>query len=111
MQHVRTAYLFLIKDADNAENVGKISSMIRDYEIDVPLILSLLNKLDANPNASDSDGNTGLHYASFLPFIGVTQELVVEICKKLNKFGALFDSKITNVNRLYYFAFHQLHGE
>ena len=102
---------FLIKDADNAENVDKIASMIRENEIDVPLILSLLNKLGANPNASDSDGHAGLHYAFFLPFLGVTQELVVEICKKLKKFGALFDSKITNVNRLYYFACHQLHGE
>ena len=102
---------FLIKDADNAENVDKFASMIRENEIDVPLILSLLNKLGAHPNASDSDGNTGLHYAFFLPFLGVTQELVVEICKKLKKFGALFDSKITNVNRLYYFACHQLHGE
>jgi hypothetical protein len=95
---------FLIKDVDNAENVDKIASMIRKNEIYVPLILSLLNRLGANPNASDSDGNTGLHYASFLPFLGVTQELVVEICKKLKKFGPLFDSKITNVNRLYYFA-------
>jgi ankyrin repeat protein len=67
--------------------------------------------MGANTNASDSDGNTGLHYASFLPFICVTQELVVEICKKLKKIGPLFDSKITNVNRLYYFAWHQLHGE
>ena len=102
---------FLIKDADNAENVDKIASMIRENEIDVPHILSLLNKLGANPNASYSDGNTGLHYGSFLPFLGVTQELVVEICKKLKKFGPFFDSKITNVNRLYYCACHQLHGE
>jgi ankyrin repeat protein len=85
--------------------------MIRENEIDIPLILSLLNKLGANPNPFDSDGNTCLHYASFLPFFGVTKELVVEICKKLKKFGALSDSKITNVNRLYYFACHQLHGE
>ena len=83
---------FLIKDADNAENVDKIAFMIRENVIDVPLILSLLNNLGANTNAADSDGNTGLQYASFLPFLGVTQELVVEICKKLKKFGTLFDS-------------------
>ena len=83
----------LIQNADNAENVDKIASMIRENEIDVPLILSLLNKLGANPNAVDSDGNTALHYASLLPFFGVTQEPVIDICKKLMKFGALFDTK------------------
>ena len=36
---------FIIINADNAENVDKIASMIRENEIDVPLILSLLNKL------------------------------------------------------------------
>jgi ankyrin repeat protein len=78
---------------DNAENVDKIESMIRENEIDVPLILSLLNNLGGNPNAADLDGNTALHYASFLPFLGVTQEPVIEICKKLKKFGTLFDTK------------------
>jgi ankyrin repeat protein/serine/threonine protein kinase len=82
-----------IQDADNADNVDKIASMIRENEIDVPLILSLLNKLGANPNAADSDGNTALHYASLLPFLGVTQQSVIEICEKLNKCGALFDTK------------------
>ena len=80
-------------DADNAENVDKIASMIRENDIDVPLILSLLNKLGANPDAADSYGNTALHYASQLPFLGVTQEPVIEICKKLRKLGAFFDTK------------------
>ncbi|CAB4002407.1 Ankyrin repeat domain-containing 50 [Paramuricea clavata] len=84
---------FLIQDDDNAENVDKIASMIRENEIDVPLTLSLLNKLGANPNAVDSDGNTALHYTSLLPFLGVTQERVIEICKKLKKLGALFNTK------------------
>ena len=84
---------FLIQNDDNAENVDKIASMIRENEIDVPLTLSLLNKLGANPNATDSHGNTALHYTSLLPFLGVTQEPVIEMCKKLKKFGALFDTK------------------
>jgi serine/threonine protein kinase len=83
----------LIQDTDNAENIDKIASMIGENEIDVPLILSLLNKLGANPNAADSDGNTAVHYATLLPLFGVTQEAVLDICKKLKKFGALFDSK------------------
>jgi serine/threonine protein kinase/ankyrin repeat protein len=83
----------LIQDGDNAENFDSIASKIRENQIDVPIILSLLNKLGANPNAVDSDGNTALHYASLLPFLDVTQEPVIDICKKLMKFGALFDTK------------------
>ena len=78
---------------DNADNVDKIEFIIRENEIDVPLILTLLNKLGANPDAADLDGNTALHYASLLPFLGVAQEPVIEICKKLKKFGALFNTK------------------
>jgi serine/threonine protein kinase/ankyrin repeat protein len=81
----------LIKE--NAEKVDKIESMIRENKIDVPLILSLLNELGANPNAADSDGNTALHYTSLLPFLGVTQKSVIQICEKLKKCGALFDTK------------------
>jgi ankyrin repeat protein len=82
----------LIFDADKAKKVDGILSMIRKNEIDVPLILSLLNELGANPDAADSDGNTALHYASILPFLGVTQASVIKICKKLREFGASFNT-------------------
>jgi ankyrin repeat protein len=80
----------LILDADKAKKVDRIVSMIRKNKIDVLLILSLLNELGANPDAADSDGNTALHYASFLPFLGVTQESVIEICEILKKHGTSF---------------------
>ena len=83
----------LIHDADMVENIEKIAFMISKDEIDVLLILSLLNKLGANPNAVDSDGNTAVHYATLLPFFGVKPTAVIDICKKLRKFGAFCYSR------------------
>ena len=69
------------------ENIHK---NIRENEIDVPDILSLLIKLGADPQTTDSDGNTAFHYAALLPLYGVKQEVVMVICKKLKRFGTLF---------------------
>ena len=83
----------LIHDAKKVKNIDKIAIMICKDEIDVLLVLSLLNKLGANPNAVDSDGNTAVHYATLLPFFSVKPTAVIDICKKLRKFGAFCYSK------------------
>ena len=83
----------LFSDADKEEKIEKIELMIRRNEVDVQLILSLLNKLGANPNAADLDGNTALHYATLLPLFGATPKAVMNILKTLRKFGTFFDSK------------------
>ncbi|XP_031554850.1 serine/threonine-protein kinase TNNI3K-like [Actinia tenebrosa] len=49
--------------------------------------LQLLVELGADPNSVDSYGNTALHYATCLPLMGVPQEIVMEICLKLENFG------------------------
>ena len=78
------------RDAHEVENIHK---NIRENEIDVPDILSLLIKLGADPQTTDSDGNTAFHYAALLPLYGVKQEVVMVICKKLKRFGTLFYAK------------------
>ena len=78
---------------DEVQSIGAIEAMIREKKIDVPSILSLLIKLGASPQATNSRGNTAFHYVTLLPIYGVTQEVVVDICKMLRKFGALLDAK------------------
>ena len=78
---------------DEIQSIGAIEAMIREKKIDVPSILSLLIKIGASPQATDSDGNTAFHYVTLLPIYGVTQKVVVDICKMLRKFGALLDAK------------------
>ena len=78
---------------DEVQSIGVIETMIREREIDVPTFLSLLIKLGASPQATDSRGNTAFHYVTLLPIYGVTQKVVVDICKMFRKFGALLDAK------------------
>ena len=78
---------------DEVQSISAIEAMIREKKIDVPSILSLLIKLGASPQATDSRGNTAFHYVTLLPIYGVTQKVVVDICKMLRKFGALLDAK------------------
>ena len=78
---------------DEVQSIGAIEAMIREKKIDIPSILSLLIKLGASPQATDSRGNTAFHYVTLLPIYGVTQEVVVDICKMSRKFGALLDAK------------------
>ena len=75
------------------QSIGAIEAMIREKNIDLPSILSLLIKLGASPQATDSRGNTAFHYVTLLPIYGVTQKFVVDICKMFRKFGALLDAK------------------
>ncbi|XP_031574916.1 uncharacterized protein LOC116308594 [Actinia tenebrosa] len=63
------------------------------WESQVPKVLPLLIALGANPNSVDSDGNTALHYAACLPFMGVSQETVIKICFQLQEFEVLFNIK------------------
>ena len=78
---------------DTYDEVQSIEAMIRGKKVDVPSMLSLLIKLGASPEATDSRGNTAYHYVTLLPIYGVTQKVVVDICQILRKFGALLDAK------------------
>ena len=80
----------LTRDVNEVENIAK---NIRGKEIDVPRILSSLMNLGADPQTADSDGNTAFHYATLLPLCGVTQEVVMGICKKLKRFGTILHAK------------------
>ena len=83
----------LIYDVGKVDNIKKVISIVKEVRVDVPLVMSLLNKLGAGPNTADTDGNTALHYATLLPFFGVTSEVVINICKILQKFGSSFNMK------------------
>ena len=81
----------------NSHKVGDIDEVVRMISgknvIDVPRILSLLINLGADPQTTDSAGNTAFHYATLLPLYGVTQEVVMDICKKLKTFSTIFHAK------------------
>ena len=80
----------LVQDAHMVENIDK---NIRENEINVPRIVSLLIKLGADPQTADSNGNTAFHFATLLPLYGVAEEVVMDICKKLKKFGTMYHTK------------------
>ena len=73
--------------------VANIDKNIRENEIDVPHILSLLIKLGADPQTTDSDGNTAFHYVTLLPFYGVSLEVIMAICKNLRKHGTFLNAR------------------
>ena len=81
----------------NSHKVGDIDEVVRMISgknvIDVPRILSVLINLGADPQTTDSAGNTAFHYATLLPLYGVTQEVVMDICKKLKTFSTIFHAK------------------
>ena len=81
----------------NSHKVGDIDDVVRMISgknvIDVPRILSVLINLGADPQTTDSNGNTAFHYATLLPLYGVTQQVVIDICKKLKKFATIFHAK------------------
>ena len=84
---------YVNQDSHKVENIDKVVQMIREKVTDVPRIISLLVNLGADPQTTDSEGNTAFHYATLLPLNGVTQEVVMDMCKKLKRFGTIFHGK------------------
>ena len=84
-------------EIQNPHQVGYIDEVVLmmrgENVMDVPRILSLLIDLGADPQTSDSAGNTAFHYVTLLPLYGVTQKVVMGICKKLKTFATMFDAK------------------
>ena len=83
----------LFDDDSKIDNIDEISSMIKSDEIDVQRLLNLLNKLGANPDAADSDGNTAVHYAAILPLLGGPKDATIHTLNNLIKFGASLITK------------------
>ena len=85
---------YVMKNSHKVGDIDEVVLMISGKNvIDVPRILSLLINLGADPQTTDSAGNTAFHYATLLPLYGVTQEVVMDICKKLKTFSTIFHAK------------------
>ena len=85
---------YVMKNSHKVGDIDEVVLMISGKNvIDVPRILSLLINLGADPQTTDSAGNTAFHYATLLPLYGVTQEVVMDICKKLKTFATIFHAK------------------
>ena len=85
---------YVIQKSHNVGDIDEVVLVIRGKNVmDVPRILSLLINLGADPQTTDSDGNTAFHYATLLPLYDVAQDDVMDICKKLKKFGTMFHTK------------------
>ena len=84
---------YVNQDSHKVENIDKVVQMIEEKVTDVPRIISLLINLGADPQTTDSDGNTAFHYVTLLPLYGVTQEVVMDICEKLKRFGTILHAK------------------
>ncbi|XP_031548869.1 uncharacterized protein LOC116286486 [Actinia tenebrosa] len=87
-RHVIRQMLETVKKETN-EN----KDLVKRWESLVPKILRFLKNLGANPNSVDSDGNTALHYATRLPYIGISQTTVMNICLLLKILGVSFNVK------------------
>ena len=91
---VFTREQYVIKNSHKVGDIDEVVLMISGKNvIDVPRVLSLLINLGADPQTTDSAGNTAFHYATLLPLYGVTQEVVMDICKKLRTFATIFHAK------------------
>ena len=85
---------YVIQKSHNVGDIDEVVLLIMGKNVmDVPRILSLLINLGADPQTTDSDGNTAFHYATLLPLYDVAQDDVMHICKKLKKFGTMFHTK------------------
>ena len=76
-----------------ASSIACIAKNIRENAIYAPRILSLLINLGADPQIADTDGNTAFHYATLLPFYGVSQGDIMAICKYLRKCGTFLNAR------------------
>ena len=77
----------------DASSIACIAKNIRENEIYAPRILSLLMNLGADPQIADTDGNTAFHYATLLPFYGVSQGDIMAVCKNLRKYGTFLNAR------------------
>ena len=85
---------YVIQNSHKVGDIDEVVLMIRRGNVmDVPRILSLLINLGGDPQTTDTAGNAAFHYATLLPLYGVTQEVVMDICKKLKKFGTIFHAR------------------
>ena len=85
---------YVMKNSHKVGDIDEVVLMISGKNVmDVPRILSLLINLGADPQTTDSAGNTAFHYATLLPLYGVTQQVVMDICKKLKTFATIFHAK------------------
>ena len=85
---------YVMKNSHKVGDIDEVVLMISGKIVmDAPRILSLLINLGADPQTTDSAGNTAFHYATLLPLYGVTQEVVMDICKKLRTFATIFHAK------------------
>ncbi|XP_020894695.2 serine/threonine-protein phosphatase 6 regulatory ankyrin repeat subunit C, partial [Exaiptasia diaphana] len=67
------------------QSIDTLNALLDDERI--PEAMDLMVMLGVNPNCADSYGNTALHYATLLPFHGVSQENAKKILETLRNHG------------------------
>ena len=97
----------ILETVDKETNENK--DLVKRWESLVPKVLRFLKQLDGNPNSVDFDGNTALHYATRLPYLGISHTTVMRICILLRDLGASFNVKNHQMKHLFCFAYLEKH--